>query len=337
MTSEQLQVLNIVPSAMNVPVEIKPEWIKVSGLAKDGVSVMPEGGRLSVFITAAASKTAGTVKYSVWPLGEPADNSAAEKKAHPQLTLTVKINSKPLAATVKAEKGNIDLMDRANTKLSYIPTIKNTQAEIVGVAFADSASVGAPSKLSVNWEAGRAVVRATNENIIKGESFKVKLLFTLSDGNKANTGTLTIKPMQSAVKHNIPKTTTMYQSRTMSRHIHLATFDLTAVAPIGARIESFDFKEETARNMGVMPKRYVNNPNNAYWYSFDSISQQLDVWVLDSALVKPGRATLTFSVIYEGQGLEKHIPINGSRNDPECKTAIEPKPVDIKIPVTVVR
>jgi hypothetical protein len=330
MESKQIQTLNVVPSAMNVPVDIKPEWIKVSGAAKDGVSVKPEGGRLSVTATAAASKTAGTMKYSVWPLGEPADSSAAEKKAHPQLTLNVKIDGKPLAATVKAEKDNIDLMDRANTKLSYIPSIKNTQADIVGVAFADPASVGYPAKLSVNWEAGKAVVRATNENIIKGESFKVKLLFTLSDGNKISTGTLTVKPAQSAVKHSIPKTTAMYQSRTMSRHIHLATFDLTAVTPTGARIAELGFKEESKANIAKL--KYVNNPNNAYWFSFDAISQRLYVWLRDPKLAKPGRVTLTFSVTYEGQGIERFKPVNSATYIYD-----EPNPYEIKVPVTILK
>jgi hypothetical protein len=192
---------------------------------------------------------------------------------------------------------------------------------------------------------GKAVVKTAFDDsgkpvpIDKGEQFKVRFMFTLSDGNTVMTGTITIKPTQSTVKHNIPKTTTMYQSRTMSGHSHVATFDLTATTPPGARIKELRFKEETNANMSKTPKKYINNPNNAYWYSFDPISQQLDVWVLDSALVKPGKVTLTFSAEYYGQGWERYKSVNGVWIDDGTadKKPAKHKPVDIKIPITVAR
>ena len=54
------------------------------------------------------------------------------------------------------------------------------------------------------------------------------------------------------------------------------------------------------------------------------------LWVRDGALVKTGKATLVFSVTYEGQGWES-VKIAGA---PQLAP---PKPIDLKIPVNVLR
>jgi uncharacterized protein YjdB len=345
MDKEQQQVISIVPSASNVPVDFSAVGMLTSA---KGVTVEAGAGFLTVTVPGGTDN--GSYKFNI-----PAPNNKT-------LPLTVKVDKKPLAATVKAEKGNIDLMAREYTQLSYIPTIKNTHKTIKagtsGVMFeaiaysaktqatAEDNIYRAREKLNVEMIGGKAVVTAKLDEhgdhvpIAKGEQFKVRFKFTLADDNTVTTGTITIKPAQSTVKHSIPKTATLYQSRTMSGHSHLASFNLTAAAPLGARVKTLGFKEETNANMNKTPKKYVNNPNNAYWYSFDASSQRLDVWLLDSALVKPGKATLTFSATYDGQGLERYKSVNDGWVEwleNGKKVGTKAKPIDIKIPVTVAR
>lgn len=254
-------------------------------------------------------------------------------------TLTVKVEDKPLTAAIKVEKGStINLMDRTGTQMTYVPTIKNSTSPIdadksvifepaTGTTLKDSSDT---SKLIIEAVDGNIVVKANPAaNIKKGEQFKGKLMFTLADGNPAETGVITIKVAQTAVKHNIPKSITMYQSCTDANH-HVV-IDLNPVTPTGAKIkeDSFGFKTETAKNMSA--GKFVNNPNNAYWFSFDEESQELHIWIKDSSLVKIGKSTLVFSATYEGQGWESFKPINSTA------TVEGLKPVDIKIPVTMLR
>jgi len=164
-----------------------------------------------------------------------------------------------------------------------------------------------------NLATKKAEVRTKpGETYQKGASYKLRLEFLTSDGDTVYTGDLTVKPAQSKVKHPIPKSTLQHQSRAgVENHVKI---DLKATSPAGAKIENFSIKK---------------NPNDAYWYYFDYKEQALHIWIRDGALAKPGKATLVFSAVYEGQGLEN----TGTKAKPKYGL----KPVDLKIPVTVAR
>jgi hypothetical protein len=68
--------------------------------------------------------------------------------------------------------------------------------------------------------------------------------------------------------------------------------DLAPTAPAGAKVASVRLK---------------SNPGGAYGSYYDSSEQKLYVFLSDGTKVKPGKkATLTFSVTYEGQGTENN-------------------------------
>jgi hypothetical protein len=233
----------------------------------------------------------------------------------------VKVEAKAPIATVKAAKGNINFMDQGNTLRVYTPTIRNTDSKIVGVKTFPADKAGATVDDSVKfiavWNAatGKAEVRTKpGEAWQKGASYRLKLEFTL-DGGAGNvyTNDLVIKPAQSAVKHALPKNIVMNQARAgIQNHI---TIDMAPRTPAGAKIAELGFKPERVAG------KYLNNPNDAYWFYFDEGAQVLHLWLKDGASVKPGKSTLTFSVTYVGQGVEK-------------KTGAQ-KPRDLKLQVNM--
>jgi len=310
----QSQIVSIVPSVANVPVTvtITPN---VAGDGKVTVATDPAND-LDLKVTVEQGAPAGTYKFEITPNG-----------ILKPLVLTVKVDNRAsgVVATVKADKGNIDLMNQKNTMLVYTPTIKGTASAIVDVT-----AVGVDSgKFNVIWNAATQKVEVrTKPGVVyhKGAAYKLRFEFELAGSNTVTTGDITIKPAQSAVKHNLPKTLTLFQSRSTVKHY--VAIDLTALTPNGARIATFGFKPEKGDKNGIIAK-YVNNPDNAYWYSFDPVSQMLHIWMKDGAMVKPGKATLVFNVTYEGQGIEnvgtKAVPVWG------------PKQIDLKIPVTIVK
>ena len=224
-------------------------------------------------------------------------------------------------------------MNQENTLIVYTPTIKGTSSAIEGVnpvaSFKNGLPVPGAEKFDVRWNpmTKKVEVRAIpGEAYQKGFSYKMKFEFELADENKLTTGDVAVKPVQSKIKHNLPKQVPMYQGRTGV--LHKEIINLAPTSPAGAKIETLGFKAEKTDKNGKITK-HVNNPNDAYWYYFDKNAQQLHIWSRDGALVKPGKSTLVFSVTYEGQGTEK-IKIDGVSKQ-------APKPVYLKIPVIVSR
>ena len=316
----QSQTIKIVPGQTNMDVTtaqpvFKPGKGQTAG-SDSGITVTANGANITVSVE--KNTPAKTCAYTVAPNG-----------ISKPLTLTVKVNATALGAknsslsvSVKADKGNIDLVARGNTMRSYTPTVKGTVSAITGVTAMQSSAANIDGNgnagyemFDVKWnpEAKKVEVRAITGAVYqKGFSYKLKFQFALEGGNTLTTGDVAIKPAQSTVKHSIPKSTTMYQSRTGVFDRQVITIKPTS--PAGARVQSASFK---------------TNPGGAYWYYFDESAQQLHIWVKDGALVKTGKATLVFSVTYEGQGTVA-VKTGGV-------TTQTIKPVDLKIPVTVVR
>jgi len=318
---DQMQIVAVIPSVANVPVT----GLAVDPAAIGGIEVEPNGRELAV--TVQKDTPAGTYRFNV-----------TSNEITRALVLTVKVEEKALVATVKADKGNIDLMNQSNTLLIYTPTIRGTASTITGVAAAPASKIFSDDrtvvrdpdgkddyqKFDVQWNSKTEKVEIRtleDETYRKGATYRLRLAFAMSSGDTINTADIIIKPAQSVVRHGLPKTLTMYQSRTTV--LNYTAVDLMPFTPVGARIETFGFKSE--KNAA----KPVNNPGNAYWYYFDDDAQELHVWIRDGALLKPGKATLVFSVTYQGQGIEnlgaKAVPPFG------------PKPLDIKLPVTVVK
>jgi hypothetical protein len=231
--------------------------------------------------------------------------------------------------TVRAV-GNINLMDRENTARTYVPTLSNSPFAVfdgMNVTFFGQDASRANQVFNVEMINGNAVVTAkasediSGADIRRGERIRVQLRFTLTDGRTVDTAAFNISPAQSAVRHSLPRQT-MYQSRTGT--LHREIIDLSPISPIGARVKSLEFKDETAAN--VRNNRQVNNPNGAYWFHFNEENQQLHIWITDSSRVRLGRYNLVFSVTYEGQGLES----SGTR-------AGQARFIDLRLPVNVVR
>ena len=252
------------------------------------------------------------------------------------VSVTLRPTENPATAqasvSVTATKGNIDLINRENSHISYVPRLANSPAMIAldgdVVSFAPTGSGTTASenwdrateKLTVEMMDGNAVVTAKEgATFSKGERFSVKLAFTMADGSILESNNLRIRPANSKVRHNIPRINPLFQSR--SGPANPLVIDLSPIAPTGARVATLDFKEEKTNKAGQVT-RYVNNPNEAYWYSFDEYSQTLYVWIKDSARLKPGNARLTFSLTYEGQGMEKNGRI---------------RPVDLRVPIRISR
>lgn len=300
----QSRTVQIIPAATN----IKIDTVTVVPPAADGITVTPDiadKSRLTVSVAKAAKS--GSYKFKIAP------NAAAKP-----LELTVKVDGKAITATVRAEKGNIDLVDRKNTKITYVPSVKGTESAITGVGL--EANAKNPNdgykKFDVTLDgSGKAIITAKpDETYIKGASYKMRLKFTLESGDAVSTGDLSVKPAQSAVKHKLPKSLTIFQSRTAANFSNCETIDLAPQTPDSAKIASLTFP--------------AGNPNNAYWYYFDENAQQLKIWLKDVSLVKPGKSSLTFGAIYEGQGVEN----TGTKANP----VYIQKPVLLKLPVTVV-
>jgi hypothetical protein len=228
--------------------------------------------------------------------------------------------------TVRALAGTINLMDRGNTQRVFVPTLRNSPFAVLDnlyIAFVGTDAVRANEVLNVEMKNGNAVVTAkqseeiTGPDIRRGERFRVQLRFALTNGTTVTSPVVNIATTQSRVRHNIPRQI-MFQSRTGV--LHQQVIDIKPITPAGTRVASIGFKAETTAN--IRRNRQVNNPNGAYWYSFDKENQKLNVWIQDSSLVRPGNASLTFSVTYEGQGRE------ASGN---------PRLIDLKVPINIRR
>jgi hypothetical protein len=230
------------------------------------------------------------------------------------MRLTVRVTNNVPTVTVRADRGNINLINQGNTMRSYRPVIRGTASAILpenDAVRAIPATTGADHSglFDVRWnfETGKVEVRTKPQiTYRRGAAYRLRFEFDLEggDNNKVRTGNITVRPAQSAVRHNIPRQT-MYQSRTGT--VHRQTIDLTQTSPSGARVETLQLKA---------------NPNSAYWYNFDENRQQLHIWIRDGSRVRLGRYNVTFSVTYEGQGVER----NGS-----------PRRIDLRVPVNVLR
>jgi len=316
--AEQSMIVSVNPSQANVDVVIPdPVFVpanKQSADAADDIYFEIIGS--SIIVSVEPGTSARTCKFEIRPNGI----------ARP-LVLTVKVNdiaqgvkNSNLSASVKADKANINLMDQANTMRTYSPTIKGTTSAIVDVRAVERTNLTSKSirdgheLFEATWNplTRKVEVRTIpGETYHRGASYGLRFEFDLGDGNKLRTGNVTIKPTTSTVKHSIPKQAQnlMYQSRTGVENSLI--INLTPTTPTGARIETLRFK---------------TNPNNAFMFFFDESSQELYIWIKDSATVKPGKATLTFSATYDGQGVEA----TGANKD-------NPRPTDIKIPVNVLK
>jgi hypothetical protein len=258
---------------------------------------------------------------------------------------TVRTTRNELTATQSTPRvalrasGRINLMDRGNTQTVYVPRLTNSNLDVLDnqtVTFVaastsanDTAAIArANQTLNVAMVNGNAVVTAKSSeditnagfaDIRRGERFRVRLEFTLTDGTtKVTSPIITIRPNQSAVRHAIPRVNTVFQSRSGVNSAII--IDVKPTTPAGARVRTLEFRPETAAN--ERRGRFVNNPNNAYAIHFDPVRQELHVWVRDSALVIPGRrVSLTFQLTYEGQGLESSTQ--------------QPRQIQLRVPVTV--
>ena len=312
---KQTQTVTIIPSAVNAPVpnaQVAAQLDKTSQLAaSQGITVEQSAtDRSKLTVSVPNGAAAGLYKFNITPSG-----------ASKALVLNVKVESKaPTAAVTKVGKGNIDLLDQKNTMLVYSASVKNAASPIWSVRTAQAPSVAAAASghgkfvAALNTDTGQIEIRTrANEDFQKGASYKMRLEFTLVDGSTVYSGDITIKPAHSAVKHSIPAIT-HYQSRTgVENHM---VVDIKPVSPGNAKIETLVIKAN-------------GNPGDAYWYHYDKASHKLHLWVKDGAAVKPGKQTLVFSVTYKDQAFEnigtKAAPVMG------------PKPVDLKVPVTIVR
>ena len=311
----QAQEVRVVPSASN---------IKVSNLAigkpdsDGGVVITPNYiERERVVVTVPKGTPAGSYNFTLTPDGTKA------------LTLTVKVVPGVMTADIKVEKGSkIDAVDRENTQMVYAPSVKNNGRTIESVRLvSDTSGSNAYTMFDAMLTADKKVTVTMKKGAVhvKGTAYKMRLEFTFSSAGASAvpilSGDITIKPVQGAVKHSIPKSTNMFQSRTGAASYE--TILLTPATPAGAKIAKIEFKPETVTN-GYIAK-HVNNPNNAYDFSFDSATHELKVWLKDGAgtLVAPGKATLVLNVVYEGHHVEKNTK--------------EPAPVVLKIPLTVVK
>ena len=227
------------------------------------------------------------------------------------LPLTVTVDRSKMTATVKAGKEKIDLVNRKHetSKFVYTPTIKNNAREITGVSFVNPDD---NDKFSLELSSDKKAVVTAKEGVDFRKNFthKINLQFNIGEEGAADifvsTANVNIKPVQSAVAHALPKTTIMYQSRAGIGNA-VAPIDLAPKKPVGATIDKLVIKA---------------NPKEAYWYYFDRSEQKLYIWIVDGALTKPGKATLTFEATYTGHSVEA----NGN-----------PKPALIKIPVSILQ
>jgi len=303
----QSQTVQVVSNHFNTHVVVSSVNLKSGSNADGGITVTPNGS--GVIVSVDKGTSARTCKFNVTPNG-----------AKP-LVLTVKVNATPaggkgstLSAAVKADKGSsINLMNRDNTRFVYTPVIKGTTSAILDVEEA-ATTLNGYGMFDVKWNpaTNKVEVRAkAGETYQRNLIYKLKFDFKLAGGNTLTTGIINIKPVHSSVKHSIPKVTLMHQSRTGEGYMQV--INLAPSSPAGAKVETIYFD----------PSKPKNNPGGAYWYYFDESAQQLNIWIRDGAMVKPGKVTLIFSVTYEGQGTEG-----------AAKTI---KPLNLKIPVTVAR
>ena len=341
--SSSTVTLNSSLSGQNRTVRVVPNVTNFTAAAGDfDVSVSPAVAAGDAKVRASV---AGVNKDILVEVGK---DAAANSKGHKftvtitpktgavkNLTLTVKVDAKNsnVTATVKAQKNKIDYVDRQNTMFVYAPTIKGTTSAILDVIDVESVDknkkpVAGAGLFDVSWNetTNRVDVRTKPGGVYqKGKTYKLKFMFELEGGNYVTTKDVSIKPTQSAVKLSVPKNTTLYQSR--EEAANGAAIDLSPVKPVGAKIVSIEFKEEKTNKL-------ANNPNNAFWYNFDYNKQELRIWVKEGTFAKAGKANLLFSVVYEGQGIEAYKTVNGKAIS---IADARPKPIDVKIPITVVK
>ena len=314
---DQVTTVAIVPNISNAPfevvstgdwrwgVEVDRNWAldEDGDPAEDmfGDSYLVKGKELRVTVAQDLTFTGNNIFNII------IDTPQGEKT----LPLNVKAERKALAATVKAGKEKIELVNRAHetSKVVYTPTIKNNAREITNVRFANPAD---NDKFTVKLSQDKKAVVTANEDFAfrRGATHKVMLQFCIGENNDSEevwltTKTINVKPNHSAVALTLPKSTLMYQSR--AGIDNAVTIPLTVKKPIGATIDKLVIKA---------------NPGAAYWYYFDRSEQELHIWIVDGALAKPGKATLTFEATYAGHGVEA----NGN-----------PKPALLKIPVNILR
>jgi hypothetical protein len=299
------QTVSIVPSIANAEV---PAIEGIEPAAQAGVTVAKDGDT-ALLVTVPKGTAAGSYRFAVAHNGK-------------TLTLTVKVDARDLTATVKVVgKGNIDLLNREGTARVFAPTIKNTnlgikEVKLVGGAKPANSGDNQFFNCAYDGESGQITVTAktdTTPKLRRGASYKVRLEFTLDDGTengfKVTTKDITIKPAQGTPKHSLPTNTTLYLSWPGDGNTH--TINFAPTAPAGARVADLKFK----------------NPadNDAYTISFDQGTQTLSLYLKDPTKANRGRAgkaTLTFSATYEGQGIEA----NG-----------QPKARDVKLTVVIAR
>ena len=219
------------------------------------------------------------------------------------LPFTVKVTGSDVKVGLTGKKGKIDLNDRENTSISYMPKISNYKGEIKEVWLAMQGEDDLSDKFSVDLkENGRVEISANSglgydEEFIFGATYKLKLGFKLEAISASAQGDLfyeqtedtvvSVKPVRSVVKHKLPKPLTIYQSRSSYKEI----IDLTPATPSGASIDIESFN--------------IYNAGNKTFFLYLGYDQKLHLMLRDNASVKPGKMKLTIPVAYEGQGLDK--------------------------------
>jgi len=279
----QRQTVQIVSTPSNAIVT-NSHITHVSG-DRSGVAVVADGPTITVYVAPGTPNK--SCSFNITPNFSPKP-----------LPLTVIVNDSPINAgaivSIKADKGKIDLVNRNNTMITYEPVIKGVTPEILSAkVITDKDNDGSSDfeKFEAIWNpvTKRIEVRAAQGAPFElGNSYSFRFELELESGNRIKTPYVTVTPIQSKVKHTVPKQVPMYQSRTGAAYRQMVK--LAPTSPAGARISSLTLK---------------TNPNDAYWYYFDTNEQLLYLWIKDSAMVKPGKSALVFSALYEGQGTGK--------------------------------
>lgn len=276
-------------------------------------------GNFSDSMTVELTSNADKRTYKCWAVV-----SYREKTTY--LPFSVKVIDKEMGLTLGGKKGNIDLNAREQTGIEWKPVLKDYLGDVTNVRlesygdeesdhlFAVSLTPEGRVRLTANTDLGYA------EEFVLGQTYKLKLIFEIEATEADRFGkpfyetvesaVISVKPMRSKVKHNLPKAVTMYAGSTSHEEI----IDLTPAFPAGAAIDRDRFNDTCSQA----------NATGAFYCYLDD-RQRLHILLKDSTEARIGKSTLTFPVFYEGQGLDKIGADYGY------------KPADLKIIINVVR
>ncbi len=264
------------------------------------------GDTVKIRLNGQNSYTAGSYKIKLIPIAECVciNENCHEQEALAPVTLTLRINKAASAAATVSASGKLDMIQRETSAITYtITKLTNVVGDVMQVNLIgqDAAMFQLASNKPVLNAKGQPTVELKlieSAEYSTKDTYKVKLSITLDSGIVVNTGELSVKVANTAIKLKTPAAQTVYQSQSTTRAL-LYTVELTS--PVSARIGSVSLGDIPAQLQQALTK-------NSATFDLSADGRYLTVRVLfkDTSALSAGK-TYTLPLLIKAEGCD---PLN---------------------------